>query len=315
MTLVNPTAVTGMFLNSGLEKLSRSHPENIEQEKARLKQASKEFESLFMYQMLKEMRKTVGDNPLTKDMPFSNDISKDTFMDMFDMQLSREMADGSRGSIADMLYKSLVKSLELKKEVKTSEAELKPLHPPEKKPIELDRNPVELVPSRKPFPLHNIKEKPIPIDTRQEQVPTTAKDSIIEQYGALIEKAARETGLDSALIYGVIKAESGGDPHAVSPAGAKGLMQLMDSTAAELGTTNVYDPQENISSGSRYLKQQLNRFGEVHLALAAYNAGPETVNQYRGVPPYRETKDYIARVLDAVQRYKQIIAETTPKAP
>ena len=127
-------------------------------------------------------------------------------------------------------------------------------------------------------------------------------DPILSRFGKIIDEAAGETRLDSALIASVIRAESAGDPKAVSKAGAKGLMPLIDTTAADLGVTDVYDPTENIRAGSRYLRRMLDRFGDLKLALAAYNAGPGNVDKYGGIPPFKETQAYVDRVMTHAQK-------------
>lgn len=114
----------------------------------------------------------------------------------------------------------------------------------------------------------------------------------------MIELAAAKYGVDPKLAMAVAEAESGLSPAAVSPAGATGVMQLMPATARSLGVRNINDPRENIDGGVRYLKQMLTMFaGDVTKAVAAYNAGPQAVKNYNGVPPYSETRNYVTRVL------------------
>ncbi len=136
------------------------------------------------------------------------------------------------------------------------------------------------------------------ISSRSRFVPLTGKDP--SRFDALIEAAARRHGLSADLIKAVIRTESNFDPTAISTAGAKGLMQLMDATAAELGVKDSFDPAQNIEGGAAYLRQMLDRYGQVSLALAAYNAGPGAVDRYAGIPPYAETQTYVRRVLQAI---------------
>jgi len=120
--------------------------------------------------------------------------------------------------------------------------------------------------------------------------------------GGFITKAAQKYGVDPKLVSAVAEAESGYRPDAVSSTGAVGVMQLMPDTAAALGVTNSYDPQQNIDGGTKYLKEMLNDFGgDVRKAVAAYNAGPQAVKKYNGVPPYAETQNYVNKVLDLYQ--------------
>ena len=117
-----------------------------------------------------------------------------------------------------------------------------------------------------------------------------------------IAAAAQATGLDPRLLQAVAEQESGGNPSAVSPAGAQGLMQLMHGTAQALGVQDPFDPTQNAIGGATYLKEMLQEFqGNLSLALAAYNAGPGAVQKYGGIPPYPETEAYVRGVLASYQ--------------
>jgi soluble lytic murein transglycosylase-like protein len=135
----------------------------------------------------------------------------------------------------------------------------------------------------------------------QKQQAGASEPSMIEKS---ITKAAAKYGLPPGLIKAVIRAESNFDANAVSTAGAQGLMQLMPATAEELGVQNSFDIDQNVDGGSRYLREMLDRFnGDVKLALAAYNAGPGTVEKYDGDVPYRETRNYVKRVMRFSSKY------------
>ena len=127
--------------------------------------------------------------------------------------------------------------------------------------------------------------------TTTEAIPQNA-----ESFEDLVREHSQRQSLRPELVRAVIQVESGFDPRATSPKGAMGLMQLMPHTARSLGVLNAYDPAENIRGGTVYLRQLLDKFGSDHLALAAYNAGPGAVDKYDGVPPYRETKEYVRKV-------------------
>jgi soluble lytic murein transglycosylase-like protein len=121
-------------------------------------------------------------------------------------------------------------------------------------------------------------------------------------YDSIIQEAADLYDMDPNLIHAVMQAESAFHPYAVSRAGAEGLMQLMPDLSEQMGVNNAFDPRENIMGGTRYLKRLLDYHdGNIELALASYNAGPGNVDRYRGVPPFRETRNYVKTI-------KQILA-------
>jgi hypothetical protein len=138
----------------------------------------------------------------------------------------------------------------------------------------------------------------------------------------VVNSASATYHLDPDLVNSVIHAESGFNAHAISPKGARGLMQLMPSTANQLGVNDSFDPQANVEGGSRYLRELLERYNfDLVKALAAYNAGPERVEQYQGVPPFRETRAYVARIVheyntkktaqEKAAKQKQVLAKAS----
>lgn len=127
------------------------------------------------------------------------------------------------------------------------------------------------------------------------------------RFEGYIRRASDRYGVDAALIEAVIQVESNFNPNAVSVRGAIGLMQLMQETASQYSVYNVFNPEENINAGVRHLSYLLQRFrGRLPLVLAAYNAGAGTVDRFHGIPPYPETRNYVSKVLDFHDHYRQI---------
>ena len=124
-----------------------------------------------------------------------------------------------------------------------------------------------------------------------------------ENLRSIVSRYAAYYGISESLIYAVIRAESNFNPNAVSPAGARGLMQLMPGTAAEMGVTDIFDPTQNVAGGTQYLYKMMGLFNDKKLALAAYNAGPDNVKRYNGVPPFSETQAYVSTVLRFEEAY------------
>jgi hypothetical protein len=135
------------------------------------------------------------------------------------------------------------------------------------------------------------------------------------RFHPIILQEASRYKVDPCLVKAIIMAESGYNPKAISKRGAKGLMQLMPSTAEALGVEDIFNPEQNISGGVRYFKQLVNKFdGDVKLALAAYNAGSQKVRHYQGIPPFKSTQYYIEKVFKYYELYKDQVADKLNKA-
>src|SRR5712692_6838937 len=155
------------------------------------------------------------------------------------------------------------------------------------------------LPSPTPLPTPANSHASIDIPAQTESAKSrSAKSGPTLPLNQVVNSASAVYHLDPDLVNSVIHAESGFNAHAVSPKGARGLMQLMPGTANQLGVNNAFDPEANVTGGSRYLRELLERYDfDLVKALAAYNAGPQRVEQYRGVPPFRETRAYVARIV------------------
>lgn len=145
-----------------------------------------------------------------------------------------------------------------------------------------------------------------PVAATAQDLQASNQDADIESaFDRIIIKVARNHDMDPALIKAIIKVESRYDHKAVSPRGARGLMQLMPNTAKAMGIRDLFDPEKNIQAGTKYIKHLLAKFdGEVKLALAAYNAGSTKVRKYNGVPPFKTTRRYIKKVMKYYHQYR-----------
>jgi len=157
-------------------------------------------------------------------------------------------------------------------------------------------------------------EEVVAIEPEDVFVPVPAQPVVVQPpYRELVEAAAKRYNLDPDLITSIITVESNFDPKAVSRKNARGLMQLLPETAAQLGVKNIDDPAENIDAGTRYLRDLLQKYNnDLALALAAYNAGPDKVQLYGTVPPYAETISYVRRVKRGVEKSKSKASAKTP---
>ena len=267
----------------------------VEAKKLRLKKATREFESFFYLHVLKAMRSTIPKSGLLEE-----GLGGDVYNSMFDMELSKKMAGGSSQSLADVLYRSL------ERHVVGSDGDNTP-----KIQTEIDFKSRNFLRSISPDKQYDYKsaEPNAAIETPQMPFagsrPAIKSDPILHEFGSVIEAVSRKYELNPKLVFSVIKVESNGNPEAISSKGAKGLMQLTDGTATEMGVIDSLDPRQNIEGGARYLRQLLNKYdGDLRLTLAAYNAGPGAVSKYNGVPPYSETKRYIEKVLERLYNPK-----------
>jgi len=143
------------------------------------------------------------------------------------------------------------------------------------------------------------------VDVPEPDPPAASSAAPVKTTGQIVAEASAEHGVDSDFIRSVIRQESAGNASAVSRTGARGLMQLMPGTAEKLGVKDSFSPEQNVQGGAQYLRELLERYdGDATKALAAYNAGPAAVDKYKGIPPYRETRQYVSRVVHDYNRSK-----------
>ncbi len=156
----------------------------------------------------------------------------------------------------------------------------------------------------------------VALETEQVPIAAPAAPQPVADLKTVINAASEKHLIDADLIDSVIRAESGFNPKARSPKGAQGLMQLMPGTAQKLGVQDALDAQANVEGGTRYLRELLALYdNDLVKALAAYNAGPQRVDQYHGVPPYHETRAYVAKVIRDFNRKKQAVRTQSKKPP
>jgi soluble lytic murein transglycosylase-like protein len=238
-----------------------------EKAKAKLQKAAKDFEAIFVNYLLQSMRKSVQ-----KDEEEGGGFGGEMMQDMFDQELSKSISRTSSLGFGEMLYKKMTGESLPKETVKR---EIVRAIAPEQNSV------VANVP-----PMLAKKGK------------STSVTTAVEKYDDIVNRAAKKYDLDTSLIKAVMASESAGNPRAHSSGNAKGLMQLIDSTATLVGVKNVWDPEQNIHGGAKYLKQMMDKFdGDVKLAVASYNAGPARVEKTRTIPAIPETQQYVRRVM------------------
>jgi len=242
-------------------------------EKQKMADVSKQFESLLTSMMLKSMNQTTG------GMFGEDSFGGDFFDSIFQYEIADKISQGTGLGVADEIYKRLTGE-------KLSTEVLNP-----------KLNPI-------------IKQPKIEVTTSSLEIPLVkpSNQSLdrLSKYDEIIDHASETYGVDKNIIKSVILAESSAKENAVSTASAKGLMQIIDSTAKYLGINNVWDPKENIMGGAKYLSELLRKYnGNLKFALAGYNAGPGNVDKYNGIPPFTETQTYVKRVIGYLKNFEE----------
>jgi len=299
--------------------------------KVKLQRVAKEFESLLVGYMLKSMRESVPKSDLDGE-GFGNGILDQ----MADGEFANTMTQSQDFGLAEMLYRkitgeSMPKTLTARHAAAAGKIAVHPAAapavnpppvmsgiPPAAKPVVKEaaavqtdvqgsQNGAAAKPAARESGGSAIPAAPVKSRTTNPPVVAGAPnvEKRIDSFESIIQQAAAHHGVDSSLVKAVIAAESGGVAGVRSDKDAKGLMQLIDSTATAMGVRNVWDPAQNINGGTRYLSSLLAKFGgNVEQAVASYNAGPAAVEKYGGVPPYRETRAYVERVMNYLQYFQ-----------
>ncbi len=272
-------------------------------------EAAQKFEAIFVQKMFDEMIKTTD---MTKS--FGKGAGGDFFKDMFLINISEDVTKRNPIGLADEIMRQFKGRFEEpSKENSNNSNNNTAITGDENKIRNIAESDylrkINIVNMSKSQKVENVEGlKPSDLQTfkpSSDKAPKITFDKV-EKYEHIINFNAEKFGIDSALVKAVIKNESNGDYKAESKKGAKGLMQLMDSTAEELGVTNSFDPYQNIQGGVSYLKKMMDMFGnDFEKAVAAYNAGPGNVKKYDGIPPFKETQEYVERVKESVKYYQK----------
>ena len=285
MKILSPY-IAGPVSQFNVDRLSPgSGEEHDELRLNKLKKACREFEAIFISYILKSMRKTTQKSDL-----FGSGLGSDIYQQIFDEKLADAMSESGQLKIGDLLYNRYA-SLVANQKTPSREPDTRIVRQPEPQRIHPQPDATgTFIPAPKR-----------PDEVSPDHISTTSIDRLISRFDDIINEAAGKFGLKPGLIRALIRQESAGNPNAVSDKGAKGLMQLMDSTAAMLGVTDPFNPAQSIMGGARYLSQLLKRFGgDLVKAIASYNAGPGTVEKYNGIPPFPETRKYVHNVLSTM---------------
>lgn len=271
-------------------KMSETNPGHLsEAEKTQYAKAARGFESMFVSMMMKQMKESMLDDDHKEDGE-NMSFGADTLGSYADMQFSDFVARSGKGmGLAEMIYKKMTGGDSLPTISIQLPTDIRPSAKEEGSPVQVTA-----------VTHSQIKPKTNSGDTFSARV-----QDRLSEYEPIIAQASKQFNVPPHIIKAVITAESAGKSSAVSKVGAKGLMQLMDGTAGDLGVKNSFDPEDNIRGGTKYLRKMLDEFdGNVDLALAAYNAGPGNVRKHGGIPPFQETQAYVRKVKQYAERYE-----------
>lgn len=256
------------------KKLQTTDPEKA-------KKAAKDFEAMMIKTTLKSMTDTVENGSFFGDAPGS-----DFYQDIYLQHIAELMSQKNNMGLASMIEKQVLKQGQTTK-------------------TQTPKKMVSIPKYKAPDVALYTKTETDATQVTQKEKATSSNESTkpktllarLSNFDNIIEKASNTFSVDKKLIQAVIAQESYSNPKAISKSGAKGMMQLMDSTATFLGVKNSLDPEENIMAGTKYLKMLINRYQDTETALAAYNAGPGNVDKYDGIPPFKETQNYVRKVM------------------
>ena len=302
MDLPGINSQTGMLLDGAngsaqgerMRQLAR-HQAQGQENREGLERAAKEFEGVFLNNLLKAMRKTVPENEL-----FNSGGPTKFYQQMHDAEVAKAMASGQGGlGIADLIVGQFQHTLpdEEAEGAEGVDATTRPGTLPAAPPVGANARADALSRYRTMSPVGDEIAQRQLLRLQAGRQGQAVADTL-DRFEQEITSAASEAGVKPALVLAVVMEESSGDPRARSPKGAQGLMQLMPATARELGVQDSHDPEQNLRGGARYLARMLDKFDQdLDLALAAYNAGPGNVEKAgRAVPDFPETQRYVAAV-------------------